>query len=71
MGRLVYLHDGTPCDSGSEDWRHECEARFIGLLGRRAQFLWLQDIAIKRGAAAVVELRKTMSSIEQSRKRQA
>lgn len=74
-GRLVTLHDGRQVDSWSEDWRHECEARYILAmpnLQERRNFLYgyekpdgkkFQGVLGMRGAAEVKRLEKTMLAI--------
>lgn len=63
------LVDGRVVSTTSEEWRHECEARAIAALPsleqRRA---WLRDIEERRGAAAVEQLRATMSAVWAARR---
>lgn len=57
----VTLIDGREVDSESEEWRHECEARYIALrptLVERRQYL--EAVERKRGFEAANELRATM-----------
>lgn len=64
----VTLLDGTEAPSGSEAWRHECEARAIAALptlaARRA---WLAAIAKRRGDPAADRLRATMRAVWSAR----
>ena len=65
---MVVLVDGREVSSASEEWRHECEARYIlklpSLEQRRA---WLADLERRRGKAAVDRLRDTMSQLWRAR----
>lgn len=58
------LHDGTEVSSYSEEWRHECEARWIlklpSLDERRA---WLASLEKRRGKAHVDQLKQTMRNL--------
>lgn len=59
--RPVTLHDGTVVDSSSEEWRHECEARYIlnmpTIHQRRST---LEAIEKKRGEPERLRLQKTI-----------
>ena len=61
---MPWLHDGTEVSSYSEEWRHECEARWIlalpSLDERRA---WLQSLEKRRGQAHVDQLKATMRNL--------
>lgn len=65
----VTLIDGSVVDSGSEAWRHECEARHLldrmPLVARR---LYLATIKTKRGDAAYDRLCATVVAIWEARK---
>jgi len=65
----VKLIDGRQVDRSSEEWRHECEARFlIGLptIDERRDFL--AGIEKKRGAAEADRLRATAEVLWEARK---
>ena len=52
-GKFVKLIDGREVDSGSEPWRHECEARHIAKLpDQAARHDYLAKVRERRGAAA-------------------
>ncbi len=62
MVKPVTLHDGRVVDSSSEDWRHECEARWIldKLPSRDARRCYLrgwQDPDTGRQRKGVLQLR--------------
>jgi hypothetical protein len=65
---MPVLVDGREVSSGSEEWRHECEARYIlrlpSLEQRRA---WLADLERRQGKDAVDRLRQTMSELWRAR----
>lgn len=51
-GKLVKLIDGREVDSGSEPWRHECEARHIAKLpDQAARHEYVAKVQEKRGFA--------------------
>lgn len=60
----VTLHDGREVDSSSEDFRHECEAKYVLNLGtkeKRIQFL--TKIEERRGKPSRTRLEQTVLSI--------
>lgn len=72
----VTLHDGRQVLSDSEEWRHECEARFIiamPTLEQRRQFLYGRRDPVmgelrggllqRRGQAAVTRIEQTIKAI--------
>lgn len=67
---LVTLIDGRQVDTGSEEHRHECEARAIAALptlaDRRA---WLESLEHKRGKEAVDRIRATMTKLWEAKTR--
>lgn len=64
----VTLLDGTEAPSGSEAWRHECEARAIAALPTLAERrAWLEDIERRRGKPAADALRDTMRAVWSAR----
>lgn len=63
----VELHDGRQVGSWSEEWKLECEARYLlrmPLTERRAALEKREQI---RGAAAVLKLKDRMASIHRAR----
>lgn len=73
---LVTLHDGRQVSSYSEDWRHECEARFICNMPtreRRRAYLYGEldvttgqrrgGILQRRGKGEVERLEKTIRAL--------
>lgn len=66
----VKLLDGRMVDSSSEEWRHECEARYaVGLQGERTPERYLADIRKLRGDQAAERLRETMAAVWRARAR--
>lgn len=67
---IVTLLDGRQVDDASEDWRHECEARWVArrptLADRR---MYLDEVEHKRGRVEADRLRATMAAIWEARKR--
>lgn len=61
---IVTLIDGRQVDSASEDWRHECEARYVAELpGLEARRAYLEKVTTKRGAAAGEQLKALVTTI--------
>jgi hypothetical protein len=49
----VTLHDGREVDSSSENWRAECEARYVlRLKSKQQRHAYLDSVAKRRGSAA-------------------
>lgn len=68
-GNPVTLLDGRVVDSYSEEWRAECEARYIcnlPTLPRRRQML--ADIERIRGKAAADKVRANVAAVWQAKK---
>lgn len=64
---IVRLHDGREVDSRSEDWRHECEARYIlRLPSKEARRDMLAKIEEARGRAERERLERTMLAMWKS-----
>ena len=67
--RTVKLIDGREVDGGSEEWRHETEARYIAarptLVERR---LYLDEVERRRGKDAADRLRETMAELWNQRR---
>lgn len=65
----VALLDGRQVDSASEEWRHECEARYIAALPSLAQRReWIQALEHRRGKAEADRLRTTMKALWKAKK---
>lgn len=61
---MVTLIDGRQVESDSEDWRHECEARYVAAMPMRQQRLdYVAAIERRRGAAEAERLRMTVRMI--------
>lgn len=61
---MVKLFDGTSVPSDSEEWRAECEARYILSLSQIEQRERLESIARKRGGQAAAErVRRAMNLV--------
>lgn len=62
------LIDGREAESDSEDWRHECEARYIAsrpsLSGRRE---YLEVVERRRGKQEADRLRETLKLLFERR----
>lgn len=58
------LCTGETVSSSSEQWRAECEARYILSLGMAARTEQISGIARKRGTEAAARLRETCFAIE-------
>lgn len=57
---MATLIDGRQVDSSSEDWRHECEARYVSAMPKRQQRLdYVAAIERRRGTAEAERLRAT------------
>lgn len=54
---LVTLIDGRQVANTSEEWRAECEARFVCKMRDRAREQYLESVEAKRGQAAAKALR--------------
>lgn len=65
--RLVTCHDGEQCDSSSERWRAECEARSLSRLSHPSRKAALEVITLQRGEAAAEQLRRLVLSIAEAR----
>jgi hypothetical protein len=62
------LHDGRTVDTGSEEWKIECLAKYVLQRGTRGQIEeWLRQFAAKKDPAVVQQLRERMSAIKQAR----
>lgn len=62
------LADGTDVCSASEDWRHECEARWILKLPSLQQRRdWLASLEPRRGKTEVQRLKTTMEALWRAR----
>lgn len=58
------LVDGTETCTWSEAWRHECEARHVcGLPTIQARRKYLLEVHDKRGEAAWLKLRDTVTAV--------
>ena len=65
----VNLHDGRKVDSASEEWRQECEARFIlGFGNIKERRDWLDAIEKRRGKASTDRLRETIQALWKARR---
>jgi len=65
--RIVTCHDGQQCDSSSERWRAECEARSLARLTHPSRTAMLEAITRRRGEQAAAELRRLVLSIAEAR----
>ena len=53
-------------DKNSEEWRRECEARFIARLHPDKRVEWLLALAEKRGAKAVAKIESDIRRLNES-----
>lgn len=61
---MVTLIDGRQVESDSEDWRHECEARYVAAMPMRQQRLdYVAAIESRRGTAEAERLRSTVRAV--------
>jgi hypothetical protein len=57
------LLSGRQVASGSEEWRHECEARHLAFMELPDRETQLRMIESRRGQQAAIELRKTIGDV--------
>lgn len=61
MSDVISELTGQPADTSSEEWRHECECRWIldNIKTREQRREHLKKLALKRGQAAADRVKET------------
>lgn len=66
---VVRLVDGSEVDSASEDWRHECECRYVMARNAAEQREYSAIVLRNRGQEVVDRMRETMHQMREPRAR--
>lgn len=64
MPNLTKLVDGTEVRTDSEEWRAECEARYVLSMDVGRRFSFMDSVRSRRGSIALARLEKMVSEVE-------
>lgn len=64
---LVQLIDGRYVESSAEEWRHECECRYVADLDDFEAAGYLDTIAVKRSPEAAERLKAGVRAMQMAR----